>query len=83
MPDHSNYRMRTQTKRRVNKRLAHGGFLGHARGRMRFNENGISNLVKAPESDINEIREESLVFGSPKRARSHEASWRSGLLSSR
>ena len=46
---------------------------------MRFNENGISNLVKAPELDINEIREESLVCGSPKRTRSHEASWRSGL----
>ena len=50
---------------------------------MRFTENGISNLVKAPESDIKEIREESLVCGSPKRARSHEASWRSGLWASR
>ena len=46
---------------------------------MRFNENGMSNLVKAPESDMKEIREESLVCSSPKRARSHEASWRSGL----
>ena len=46
---------------------------------MRFNENGISNLVKALELDINEIREESPVSSSPKRARSYEASWRSGL----
>ena len=30
---------------------------------MRFNENGISNLVKVPELDINEIREESLCQG--------------------
>ena len=61
-------------RQRVNNGLAHSGFLGRAGGRMRFNENGISNLVKAPESDIKEIREESLVCGSPKRARSHEAS---------
>ena len=46
---------------------------------MRLREKGISNLVNALELDINEIREESLFFGSPKRARSHEASWRSGL----
>ena len=39
---------------------------------MRLSEKGISNLVNAPELDINEIREASLVFGSPKRARSHE-----------
>ena len=64
---------------RVNNRLAHSGFLGHAGGRMRLSEKGISSLVNVPELDINEIREESLVFGSPKRARSHEALWRSGL----